>query len=117
MSKDINYPKLEKLLVKYVFSLSEESKLAFFERYRASGLNSYYAFIENYLYDLGVISINIDFINESQCYSYVKFEIENAWSIERGFVNVSEHTVTFQKAQELLADYLIKLLNLSPIAK
>lgn len=115
MKDEINYPKMEKMLIEYVYSLPEGSKSAFFEKYRHSQSYSFYAMLDNYFYSLGMISSNIDFINQSQCHPYVKFQIDNRWSINKGLISLSEQTVTFSKAQELLANYLINLLKLTPI--
>lgn len=115
MRTDISYPKTEKILFNYVYSLSEESKLAFFDKYRNSGSNDFCSMIDNYFYTLGMISMNIDFVNETQCHAYVKFQPYNAWSIDKGLLNLSEHTVSFITAQELLGNYIVELLKQTPI--
>ena len=117
MSKNaaISYPIVEKMLYKYAAFLSEESKLNFFERYRHSGSSSFYSMLDNYFFTLGMISSNIDFINETQCHPYLKFQVENAWSIKPGLLSLSDYSVTYSVAQELLGNKLIELLNQTPI--
>ena len=115
MRNDIDYPKTENMLRAYVDDLSDESKAAFFEKFRHSHSSSFYAMLDNHFYSLGMISSNIDFINQSQCHPYVKFQIGNVWEIDKGFVSLSESTVSYNMAQELLANYLIKLLKITPI--
>jgi hypothetical protein len=111
----ISYPIVEKMLYKYVASLPEESKFNFFERYRNSGSNSFYSMLDNYFFTLGMISSNIDFVNETQCHPYLKFQVENAWLIEPGLLSLSDHKVTYSVAQELLGNKLVELLNQTPI--
>ena len=115
MRPDISYPKTEKILLEYVCSLPEESKEAFFEKYRKSNSNDFCSMIDNYFYTLGMISMNIDFVNETQCHAYVKFQPYNAWSIDKGLLSSSEHTLSFITAQELLGSYIVELLKQTPI--
>lgn len=105
------YPIIEKIILKYVYSQANERKGLILRSFHESASSSLYSYFDNEFFKLGLISSNIDILSSNKCRSYLKFDIDNYWSKEPGFLELSDKYVSFNNAQEFLGNELIKLID------
>lgn len=75
--------------------------------YLKSKINNYYSFFDIFLYSYGVLSINIYHGEKNKYFPYIKFDNNNIFNEEEGFLELSIRPVGSKTAEKLMANYLI----------
>lgn len=92
----------------------DEPRVYYKTEFDKSLASTYHDFLDNFLFDFGVVSISCDspsLKSNSKYEPYVNFLKDNIFNEENGKKELSSIPLNKKASEELLADYLISRLN------
>ena len=99
-----------KNLIEYFKKNDSEFKKLVNKEFEKSNRASFIGFLDNFFYKLGIISSNIDPIENGKWESYYVLGIDNMFTHEAETVNTTNGPIKRKEAEEKLAGKIIELL-------
>ena len=81
------------------------------KEFEKSNLASFIQYMDNFFYKLGIISSNIDPIENEKWESYYVLGLDNMFSHEAETINATDRPIKRKEAEEKLAGKIIELLS------